>query len=95
VDANSCCRVNPKRVLGDPLVFTNSLLGNDALKQALAVELEQSPFLNVLSDRKVSETFRMMGRPAEISIIDQHFKRLEPVLCVRKTLVSYWSGVSY
>jgi serine/threonine protein kinase len=42
---------------GDP-VF------DDALKQALSVELEQSPFLNVLSDRKVSETLRMMGRPA-------------------------------
>jgi eukaryotic-like serine/threonine-protein kinase len=28
------------------------------------VELEQSPFLNVLSDRKVSETLRMMGRPS-------------------------------
>jgi eukaryotic-like serine/threonine-protein kinase len=28
------------------------------------VELGQSPFLNVLSDRKVSETLRMMGRPA-------------------------------
>jgi hypothetical protein len=42
---------------GDP-VF------DDALKQALAVELGQSPFLNVLSDRKVSETLRMMGRPA-------------------------------
>jgi eukaryotic-like serine/threonine-protein kinase len=41
---------------GDP-VF------DDALKQALAVELGQSPFLNVLSDRKVSETLRMMGRP--------------------------------
>ena len=27
------------------------------------MELEQSPFLNVLSDRKVSETLRMMGRP--------------------------------
>jgi len=42
---------------GDP-VF------DDALKQALAVELGQSPFLNVLSDRKVSETLKMMGRPA-------------------------------
>ncbi|HXZ41257.1 MAG TPA: protein kinase, partial [Terriglobales bacterium] len=42
---------------GDP-VF------DDALKQALAVELGQSPFLNVLSDRKVSETLGMMGRPA-------------------------------
>jgi eukaryotic-like serine/threonine-protein kinase len=42
---------------GDP-VF------DDALKQGLAVELGQSPFLNVLSDRKVSETLGMMGRPA-------------------------------
>src|SRR6201984_2570461 len=41
---------------GDP-VF------DDALKQALAVQLGQSPFLNVLSDRKVSETLQMMGRP--------------------------------
>jgi eukaryotic-like serine/threonine-protein kinase len=42
---------------GDP-VF------DDALKQALAVELGQSPFLNIVSDRKVSQTLRMMGRPA-------------------------------
>jgi tetratricopeptide (TPR) repeat protein len=42
---------------GDP-VF------DDALKQALTVQLGQSPFLNVLSDRKVGETLRMMGRPA-------------------------------
>ena len=37
---------------------------DDALKQALAVELGQSPFLKVLSDQKVSETLRMMGRTA-------------------------------
>jgi serine/threonine protein kinase/tetratricopeptide (TPR) repeat protein len=36
---------------------------DDALKAALAVELGQSPFLNVLSDRKVIETLEMMGRP--------------------------------
>ena len=36
---------------------------DDALKQALAVELGQSPFLNVVSDRKVSETLQMMGHP--------------------------------
>src|ERR1700756_435434 len=40
---------------GDP-VF------DDALKQALAVQLGQSPFLNILSDRKVGETLRLMGR---------------------------------
>ena len=41
---------------GDP-VF------DDALKQALAVQLGQSPFLNILSERKVEETLRLMGRP--------------------------------
>jgi len=43
---------------------TGDAVFDDALKQALAVELGQSPFLNVLSDRKVSETLQMMGRPA-------------------------------
>jgi serine/threonine protein kinase/tetratricopeptide (TPR) repeat protein len=42
---------------GDP-VF------DDALKQALAVQLGQSPFLNILSDRKVEETLHLMGRPS-------------------------------
>ena len=44
--------------------FTNTTgdpVFDDALKQALAVELEQSPFLNILSDQKVSETLRLMG----------------------------------
>ena len=39
---------------GDP-VF------DDTLKQALFVDLGQSPFLNVLSDRKVSATLSLMG----------------------------------
>jgi len=49
-------------VLGDIVNKTGDEVFDDALKQALAVELEQSPFLNVLSDRKVSETLQMMGR---------------------------------
>ena len=36
---------------------------DDALKQALIMSLDQSPFLNVLSDYKVSETLQMMGHP--------------------------------
>src|SRR6201981_3245165 len=42
---------------GDP-VF------DDALKQALAVQLGQSPFLNILSDRKVGETLALMAQPS-------------------------------
>src|SRR6516225_7386329 len=48
-------------VLADFVNKTGDAVFDDALKQALRVELEQSPFLNVLSDRKVSETSRMMG----------------------------------
>ncbi|MGO9087176.1 MAG: winged helix-turn-helix domain-containing protein [Candidatus Sulfotelmatobacter sp.] len=51
-------------VLADIDNKTGDEVFDDALKQALAVELEQSPFLNVLSDQKVSETLGMMGRPA-------------------------------
>jgi serine/threonine protein kinase/tetratricopeptide (TPR) repeat protein len=51
-------------VLADFENKTGDAVFDDALKQALAVELGQSPFLNVLSDRKVSETLGMMGRPA-------------------------------
>jgi eukaryotic-like serine/threonine-protein kinase len=51
-------------VLADFDNKTGDTVFDDALKQALAVELGQSPFLNVLSDHKVSETLQMMGRPA-------------------------------
>jgi tetratricopeptide (TPR) repeat protein len=40
---------------GDPLF-------DDTLKQALAMQLEQSSFISVLSDNKVSETLRLMSR---------------------------------
>jgi tetratricopeptide (TPR) repeat protein len=51
-------------VLADFVNKTGDAVFDDALKQALAAELGQSPFLNVLSDRKISETLQMMGRPA-------------------------------
>ena len=43
---------------GDP-VF------DDTLQQALSIQLEQSPFLNVLSDRRVRATLKLMNRAGE------------------------------
>src|SRR5215469_7157551 len=43
---------------------TGDSVFDGALKQALSVELGQSPFLSVLSDRNASETLRLMGRPS-------------------------------
>jgi eukaryotic-like serine/threonine-protein kinase len=51
-------------VLSDFSNNTGDAVFDEALKQALAVQLEQSPFLNILSDRRVSETLHLMGRAA-------------------------------
>ncbi len=51
-------------VLADFDNKTGDSVFDDALKQALAVQLGQSPFLNILSDRKVEETLHLMGRPS-------------------------------
>ncbi len=50
-------------VLTDFANSTGDPVFDGTLKQALAVDLEQSPFLNILSDRKISATLKLMGRP--------------------------------
>ncbi|MBV8475523.1 MAG: protein kinase [Acidobacteria bacterium] len=49
-------------VLADFINSTGDVVFDDTLKQALAVDLGQSPFLNILSDRKVGQTLKLMGR---------------------------------
>jgi DNA-binding winged helix-turn-helix (wHTH) protein/tetratricopeptide (TPR) repeat protein len=49
-------------VLADFVNTTGDAVFDDTLKQGLRVQLEQSPFLNILSDQKVSEELQMMGR---------------------------------
>jgi eukaryotic-like serine/threonine-protein kinase len=50
-------------VLADFANSTGDPVFEDSMKQALAVDLGQSPFLNLLSDRDVSDTLRRMERP--------------------------------
>jgi tetratricopeptide (TPR) repeat protein len=49
-------------VLADFANTTGEGVFDDTLKQALSVELAQSPFLNVLPEQRVQETLRLMGR---------------------------------
>ena len=49
-------------VLADFSNTTGEAVFDTALKQALAVQLEQSPFLNVLPDQKVQAALQLMGR---------------------------------
>ena len=38
---------------------------DDTLRQGLSVELQQSPFLSLISDRQVQQTLALMGQPKE------------------------------
>ena len=49
-------------VIADFANTTGDPVFDSTLKEALAVDLEQSPFINVLSDRRLSETLKLMGR---------------------------------
>jgi serine/threonine protein kinase/tetratricopeptide (TPR) repeat protein len=50
-------------ILSDFANSTGDPIFDDTLKQALTAALRQSPFLNVLSDNKVSTTLQLMTRP--------------------------------
>jgi tetratricopeptide (TPR) repeat protein/predicted Ser/Thr protein kinase len=49
-------------VIADFANTTGDPVFDSTLKEALAVDLEQSPFLNALSDRKVNDTLKLMGK---------------------------------
>ncbi len=51
-------------VLADFDNETGDAVFDDALKQGLLVQLGQSPFLDLVSERKVNQTLRQMGRHA-------------------------------
>ena len=51
-------------VLGDFDNKTGDPVWDDTLKQALEIQLRQSPFLDVIPDSKVNQTLRLMGRHA-------------------------------
>jgi len=66
-------------VLADFANNTGDAIFDDALKQALSVHLAQSPFLNTVSDRKMSETLKLMGRSPD----DHVTKDVAKEICIR------------
>jgi eukaryotic-like serine/threonine-protein kinase len=55
---------------------TGDAVFDDALKQALIFDLEQSPRLNIISDRKVTSTLLLMGRPGEERVTGETAREL-------------------
>ena len=58
---------------------TGDAVFDDALREALIVQLGQSPLLHVLSDRKASETLKMMGLPSSQHVTTE----IGQELCIR------------
>ena len=52
-------------VLADFVNNTGDAIFDGTLRQGLSVELQQSPFLNLLSDRQVQQTLALMGQPKD------------------------------
>jgi len=75
-------------VLADFANKTGDAVFDDTLKTALGVALNQSPFLNVLSDAKVSATLKLMARPANLVLTPDVAREV----CLRTSSKAYIAG---
>jgi len=75
-------------VLADFDNATNDPVFDNTLKQALIVEIEQSPFLSTLSEQKVRDTLQLMGKPADEPLT----KDLARQLCLRASSKAFLEG---
>ena len=75
-------------VLSDFVNSTADSVFDDTLKQALAVNLAQSPFLNIVSDDKVHDTLQLMGQPTAQRITQDVAREI----CLRVGAKAYIAG---
>jgi serine/threonine protein kinase/tetratricopeptide (TPR) repeat protein len=75
-------------VLADFANSTGDAVFDDTLKTALSVSLNQSPFLNVLSENKVAATLKLMSRPAYTKLTPEVAREL----CQRADSKAYLAG---
>jgi DNA-binding winged helix-turn-helix (wHTH) protein/tetratricopeptide (TPR) repeat protein len=52
-------------VVGDFMNTTGDPVFDNTLRQGLAVQLEQSPFLSLISEERIHQVLRLMGQPAD------------------------------
>jgi serine/threonine protein kinase/tetratricopeptide (TPR) repeat protein len=75
-------------VLADFINKTGDPIFDDTLRQGLAAQLQQSPFLSLLSEQRIQQTLRLMGLPPD--------RKLSPAiagdLCQRAGSKAYFSG---
>ena len=75
-------------VLADFTNKTGDPVFDDTLRQGLTAQLEQSPFLNLISDAQIQQTLRLMGQPADAKLTPE----IARDLCQRAGSKAYISG---
>ncbi|HET6890684.1 MAG TPA: protein kinase, partial [Pyrinomonadaceae bacterium] len=75
-------------VLADFVNTTGDPVFDGTLKQALAAQLEQSPFLNIFSDQRVREVLRFMNRSPDERVT----KEIAREICERQGLKAFLAG---
>ncbi len=75
-------------VLADFTNKTGDAVFDDALRQGLAVQLEQSPFLSLISEHRIQQTLQLMGRAPETKLTTDIVRDL----CQRTGSKAYLSG---
>ena len=59
------CTDKDTLVVADFINTTGAPVFDGTLRQGLAVQLEQSPFLSLVSDQRIQKTLRLMSQPAD------------------------------
>jgi len=75
-------------LLADFINTTGDPVFDGTMKQALAVQLEQSPYLNVLPQSRIQAALRLMGRPADERVTNDVAREI----CVRDGVKAMLAG---
>ncbi len=65
-----------KIILADFTNTTGDPVFDEALRQGLSVQLEQSPFLSLVSEDRIQKTLGLMGRPADARLTPEIAKEI-------------------
>jgi eukaryotic-like serine/threonine-protein kinase len=63
-------------VLADFVNTTGDAVFDGTLKQGLSIQLEQSPFLSIISDQQIQQTLRMMGQTLDAKLTPEIAREL-------------------
>jgi eukaryotic-like serine/threonine-protein kinase len=63
--AKPALNANDQILIADFTNATGDPVFNDTMKQAISVQLAQSPFLNILSDSSIRSTLKLMTKPSD------------------------------